>query len=68
MSTMTHEPQLRQMMEKAQEDGRLDVKELNTVIADLDLSEEDQAALRAELDELGVEVTDIQVLESEPVA
>jgi RNA polymerase primary sigma factor len=68
MSTMTHEPQLRQMMDKAQEDGRLDVTELNTVIADLDLSEEDQAALRAELDELGVEVTDIQELESEPVA
>ncbi len=65
---MTYEPQLRQLIEKAQEEGRLDLNELNTVCTELDLSEEEQAAVRADLDELGVEIAEVRELESEPVA
>ncbi|MFL6040220.1 MAG: sigma-70 family RNA polymerase sigma factor [Gaiellales bacterium] len=68
MTTMTYEPQLRQLIEKAQEEGRLDLNELNTVCTELDLSEEEQAAVRADLDELGVEIAEVRELESEPVA
>ena len=65
---MTYEPQLRQLIEKAQEEGRLDLNELNTVCTELDLSEEEQAAVRADLDELGVEIAEVRELESKPVA
>ena len=65
---MTYEPQLRQLIEMAQEEGRLDLNELNTVCTELDLSEEEQAAVRADLDELGVEIAEVRELESEPVA
>jgi RNA polymerase primary sigma factor len=68
MTTITYEPQLRQLIDKAQEEGRVDLNELNTVCTELDLSDEDRAAVRADLDEAGVEVTEVQELESEPVA
>jgi RNA polymerase primary sigma factor len=58
---LMQEPQMRQVIERAQEAGELNEDELTTLIADLDLSDEDTATLRAELAELGVDV--VAVLE-----
>ena len=60
---LMQEPQLRQMVERAQEDGELNDAELTSLVADLDLTDEDTAALRAELAELGVDVVSVQELD-----
>src|SRR5262245_11127389 len=61
MTTMTqHEPQLRQLVERGQEEGRLMAAEIEALIAELELSDEDRAALNEELEELGVEVVAVQ--------
>jgi len=61
MTTMTqHEPQLRQLVERGQEEGRLMAAEIEALIAELELSDDDRAALNEELEELGVEVIAVQ--------
>ncbi len=57
---LMQEPQLRHFVERAQEAGELDTDELTGLIADLDLTEEDAAQLRTELEELGVEVVSVR--------
>jgi RNA polymerase primary sigma factor len=58
---LMQEPQMRQAIERAQEAGELNEDELTALVAELDLSDEDTTALRAELAELGVDV--VAVLE-----
>ena len=53
---LMEEPRMRQVVERAQEKGQIENVELSGLVADLDLSDEDVAQLRAELDELGVEI------------
>jgi len=58
---LMQEPQMRQVIERAQEAGELNEDELTALVAELDLSDEDTTALRTELAELGVDV--VAVLE-----
>jgi RNA polymerase primary sigma factor len=60
---LMQEPQVRQMVERAQEEGELNDEELTSLVADLDLTEDDTAALRAELAELGVDVVSVRELD-----
>jgi RNA polymerase primary sigma factor len=59
------EPQLRQIIEQAQERGQLEQEELTHLVSDLDLSEEDEAQLRAELEELDVEVVSVREVDQQ---
>jgi RNA polymerase primary sigma factor len=60
---LMQEPQLRQVIERAQDAGELNEEELTALVTDLDLSDEDTAALRAELAELGVDVVSVRELD-----
>jgi RNA polymerase primary sigma factor len=64
METLIHEPQVRHLVERAQTQGQLDGNELSAVIADLELSEQDEAQLRSELEELGVEIVAVLEIDS----
>jgi RNA polymerase primary sigma factor len=55
---MIQEPIVRQVVERAQDEGQLSGDELTSLVADLDLSDEDADELRTELVELGVEIVD----------
>ena len=73
METLIQEPQVRQLVERAQSQGSLDGDELSALIAELDLTEQDEAQLRAELEEQGIEVVAVREVdrpepEDEPVA
>jgi len=59
------EPQVRNVIERAQDAGELNEDELTTLVADLDLSEDDTAALRNELAELGVDVVSVRELDQD---
>ncbi len=59
-TTLTQEPRLRQLVEQAQEQGQLDAHDLTALVADLELAEDDQARLRAELEDAGVEIVAVQ--------
>ena len=59
------EPQVRHVIERAQDAGELNEDELTTLVADLDLSDEDTAALRNELAELGVDVVSVRELDQD---
>src|ERR1700759_123 len=59
------EPQVRNVIERAQDAGELNEDELTTLVADLDLSDEDTAALRNELAELGVDVVAVHELDTD---
>jgi len=63
MQMLMEEPRMRQVVERAQEKGQIENVELSGLIADLDLSDEDVAQLRAELDELGVEVVSVREID-----
>jgi RNA polymerase primary sigma factor len=63
METLIQEPQLRQMIERAQSSGTLDGDELAALISELELAEPDEAALRAELEEAGVEIVSVQEID-----
>src|SRR5438045_831407 len=58
--TGIEEPQVRHTVERAQADGQLGIDELAGLVAELDLSEEDAEQLRAELEELGVEIVSVR--------
>jgi RNA polymerase primary sigma factor len=60
---LMQEPQVRQMVERGQEEGELNDEELTSLVSDLDLTEDDAAALRAELAELGVDVVSVRELD-----
>ena len=64
---------MRQLVERAQSLGSLDGEELSAVIAELELTDQDEAQLRAELEEQGIEVVavreiDIPEPDEEPAA
>ncbi len=59
------EPQLRQIIEQAQERGHLEQEELAHLVSDLDLSDEDEAQLRVELEELDVEVVSVREVDQQ---
>ena len=61
---LTQEPQLRQLVERAQDAGELTEAELTAVVAELDLTDEDTDAIRAELTELGVEVVSVREIDA----
>ena len=64
MTELSTEPRVRELVERARESGELAAGEFDLLVADLELSEEDAASLRAQLDELGVElVVDVRELE-----
>ncbi len=60
---LMEEPRMRQVVERAQEKGQIENVELSGIVADLDLSDEDVAQLRAELDELGVEIVSVREID-----
>ena len=60
---LMEEPRMRQVVERAQEKGQIENVELSGLVADLDLSDEDVAQLRAELDELGVEIVAVREID-----
>jgi len=60
---LMEEPRMRQVVERAQEKGQIENVELSGLVSDLDLSDEDVAQLRAELDELGVEIVSVRVID-----
>jgi RNA polymerase primary sigma factor len=60
------EPRVRQFVERVQEHGQLDPEELETLIGDLDLTEEDEGQLRAELEDLDVEIVAVREIEAAP--
>jgi len=60
---LTQEPQLRQLVERAQDAGELTEDELTAVVAELDLTDEDTEAIRAELTELGVDVVSVREID-----
>jgi RNA polymerase primary sigma factor len=73
METQIQEPQVRQLVERAQSQGSLDGDELSSLIAELELTEQDEAQLRAELEEQGIEVVAVREVDDpepddEPVA
>jgi RNA polymerase primary sigma factor len=73
METLIQEPQVRQLVERAQSQGSLDGDELSALIAELELTEQDEAQLRAELEEQGIEIVAVREVdrpepEDEPVA
>ena len=60
---LMEEPRMRQVVERAQEKGQIENVELSGLVVDLDLSDEDVAQLRAELDELGVEIVSVREID-----
>src|SRR3954466_2832581 len=70
MNVMDHTP-LRDLLEDAEARGSVDADEVEAAIAGLDLTEEDEADLRRQLDELEVEVVTVSasvpdVVEAQP--
>jgi RNA polymerase primary sigma factor len=63
MQMLMEEPRMRQVVERAQEKGQIENVELSSLVSDLDLSDEDVAQLRAELDELGVEIVSVREID-----
>src|SRR3954454_7820088 len=63
MQMLMEEPRMRQVVERAQEKGQIENVELSGLVSDLDLSDEDVAQLRAELDELGVEIGPVREID-----
>ena len=61
---LTQEPQLRQLVERAQDAGELTEDELTAVVAELDLTDEDTDAIRTELTELGVDVVSVREIDA----
>src|SRR3954465_5477871 len=59
MNVMDHTP-LRDLLEDAEARGSVDADEMDAAIAGLDLTEEDEADLRRQLDELDVEVVSVR--------
>jgi RNA polymerase primary sigma factor len=59
MNVMDHTP-LRDLLEDAEARGAVDADEMEAAIAGLDLTEEDEADLRRQLDELDVEVVTVR--------
>ena len=59
MNLMDHTP-LRDLLEDAEARGAVDADEMEAAIAGLDLTEEDEADLRRQLDELDVEVVGVR--------
>ena len=59
MNVMDHTP-LRDLLEDAEARGAVDADEMEAAIAGLDLTEEDEADLRRQLDELDVEVVAVR--------
>src|SRR6476469_7339704 len=59
MNVMNHTP-LRELLEDAEARGSVDADEVEAAIAGLDLTEEDEADLRRQLDELDVEVVAVR--------
>ena len=66
MNVMNHTP-LRELLEDAEARGSVDADEVEAAIAGLDLTEEDEADLRRQLDELDVEVVSVRAAEPEDV-
>ena len=60
---LMEEPRMRQVVERAQEKGQIENVELSGLVSDLDLSDEDVAQLRAELDEPGVEIVSVREID-----
>ena len=60
---LMEEPRMRQVVERAQEKGQIENVELSSLVSELDLSDEDVAQLRAELDELGVEIVSVREID-----
>ena len=55
---------IREVVERAQAEGELDASELTDLAAELDLTPEDEAKLRTELEELGVEVVSVREVDA----
>jgi RNA polymerase primary sigma factor len=66
MNVMNHTP-LRELLEEAEARGSVDADEVEAAIAGLDLTEDDEADLRRQLDELDVEVVSVRASEPEVV-
>ena len=66
MNVMDHTP-LRDLLEDAEARGSVDADEMEAAIAGLDLTEEDEADLRRQLDELDVEVVAVRAAEPDVV-
>jgi RNA polymerase primary sigma factor len=66
MNVMHHTP-LRDLLEDAEARGSVDADEVEAAIAGLDLTEEDEADLRRQLDELEVEVVAVRAAEPDVV-
>ncbi len=66
MNVMNHTP-LRDLLEDAEARGSVDADEVEAAIAGLDLTEEDEADLRRQLDDLEVEVVAVRAAEPEVV-
>jgi RNA polymerase primary sigma factor len=66
MNVMNHTP-LRELLEDAEARGSVDADEVEAAIAGLDLTEDDEADLRRQLDELDVEVVSVRTSEPEIV-
>ena len=66
MNVMNHTP-LRDLLEDAEARGSVDADEVEAAIAGLDLTEEDEADLRRQLDDLDVEVVAVRAAEPEVV-
>ncbi len=66
MNVMNHTP-LRDLLEDAEARGSVDADEVEAAIAGLDLTEEDEADLRRQLDELDVEVVSVRAAEPDVV-
>jgi RNA polymerase primary sigma factor len=66
MNVMNHTP-LRDLLEDAEARGSVDADEVEAAIAGLDLTDEDEADLRRQLDELDVEVVSVRAAEPEIV-
>jgi RNA polymerase primary sigma factor len=66
MNVMDHTP-LRDLLEDAEARGAVDADDVETAIAGLDLTEEDEADLRRQLDEMDVEVVAVRAAEPDVV-
>ena len=66
MNVMNHTP-LRDLLEDAEARGSVDADEMEAAIAGLDLTEEDEADLRRQLDDLDVEVVSVRAAEPDVV-
>jgi RNA polymerase primary sigma factor len=62
--TLIQEPNVRQVVERAQEEGQLSGDELAALTLELDLTDDDADELRAELVELGVEIVTVREVDA----